>query len=102
MFNWMVRPGSPWELEERFCGVLVDGFCRNGMVLEALKVLRIMAAANAGRPRGRLRELVYRGLLREARIREALELNEALDCDCGEGMKKVLEVLDKMIENWTE
>ncbi|PON47994.1 Pentatricopeptide repeat [Trema orientale] len=101
VFNWMVRPGSPWELEEKICGVLISGFCRNGMVLEALKVLRAMAAANV-EPRGELRELVYRGLLREARVREAMELNAALEFDCDEGRKKVLELLDRMIENWSE
>lgn len=100
MFNWMVRPGSPWELEEKICGVLVSGFCRNGMVLEALKVLRAMAAANV-EPRGGLRKLVYRGLLREARVREAMELNAALEFDCDEGRKKAFVLLDRMIENWS-
>ncbi|KAF4391409.1 hypothetical protein F8388_008020 [Cannabis sativa] len=97
VFNWMVRSGSPFKLEEKFCGILVDGFCRSGMVLEALKVLSAMVAADIC-PHGELRKVVYRGLLREARIRGAMELNKALYCDC-EGMKKALDLLDTMIEN---
>ncbi|KAF4350411.1 hypothetical protein F8388_004659 [Cannabis sativa] len=69
VFNWMVRSGSPFKLVEKFCGILVDGFCRSGMVLKALKVLRAMVAADIC-PHGELRKVVYRGLLREARIRE--------------------------------
>ncbi|PRQ30145.1 putative pentatricopeptide [Rosa chinensis] len=108
LFNWMVRPGSPVVLDERVCGVLVGGFCRNGMVLEALNVLRAMLGASIV-PGCNLRKWVYRGLLREARIREALELNEALDCvgdsekGCvSEGFRKVLALLDHMIDKWTE
>lgn len=94
-------------LDERVCGVLVCGFCKNGMVLEALNVLRAMLSANIV-PGCGLRKWVYRGLLREARIRDALDLNEALDCvgdsekgGESEGFKKVLALLDHMIVNWT-
>ncbi|XP_060962329.1 pentatricopeptide repeat-containing protein At5g64320, mitochondrial-like, partial [Cannabis sativa] len=69
VFNWMLRSGSPFKLVEKFCGILVDEFCRSGMVLKALKVLRAMVAADIC-PHGELRKVVYRGLLREARIRE--------------------------------
>ncbi|XP_060965434.1 uncharacterized protein LOC133034374 [Cannabis sativa] len=69
VFNWMVRSGSPFKLVEKFCGILVDGFCMSGMVLKALKVLRAMVAADICL-HGELRKVVYRGLLREARIRE--------------------------------
>ncbi|GMY35070.1 pentatricopeptide repeat-containing protein At3g22470, mitochondrial-like [Fagus crenata] len=95
VFNWMVRPGSPCVLDVKVCGILVNGFCRIGMVLEALKVLRQMFG-----------KWVYRGLLREARIKEAMELNEALglvwDVGGDEAMKKVLGLLDCMIGNWIE
>ncbi|XP_004293884.1 PREDICTED: uncharacterized protein LOC101299936 [Fragaria vesca subsp. vesca] len=104
VFNWMVRPGSPVVLDERVCGVLVCGFCRNGMVLEALNVLRAMLGVNIV-PGCDLRKWVYRGLLREARIKEALELNKALDCvgdGESEGFRKVLALLDHMIDSWTE
>ena len=75
------------------------------MVFEALRVLREMVGVNLvpGRDLGKW---VYRGLLREARIREAMELNEALglvwDVSGDEAMKKVLGLLDHLIGNWTE
>lgn len=79
------------------------------MVLEALKVVRAMVAANVV-PCGDLRKRVYRGMLWEARIREAMELNEAVgwlgngdENDEGDaGARKVLALLDHMIANWTE
>lgn len=105
MFNWMVRPDSPCVLDEKVCGILVCGFCRNGMVLEALKVLRSMVAVNLV-PGRVLRKWVYRGLLREARIKEAVELNEALvwveDGGGDETVKKVVELFEKMIAVWTD
>jgi pentatricopeptide repeat protein len=99
VFNWMVRPGSPCMLDEKVCGILVYGFCKQGIVLEALKFLRAMVGVNLvpGRDLG---TWVYRGLLREARIKEALELNEALGLvkDVGDAVvKKVLGLLDHMI-----
>ncbi|KAH7544876.1 hypothetical protein FEM48_Zijuj01G0032400 [Ziziphus jujuba var. spinosa] len=105
LFNWIVRPGSPCVLDGKVCGILVNGFCRNRMVLEALKVVRAMVAANVF-PGGDLKERIYRGLLWEARIREAMELYESLGClgdgEGGEGARKVLALLDHMIANWKE
>jgi pentatricopeptide repeat protein len=105
VFNWMVRPGSPCVLDVKVCGILVNGFCRIGMVLEALKVLREMVGVNLV-PEREFAKWVYRGLLREARIKEAMELNEALglvwDVGGDEAMKKVLGLLDCMIGNWIE
>lgn len=105
MFNWIVRPGSPCVLDGKVCGVLVSGFCRNRMVLEALKVVRAMVAANVF-PGGNLKKRICRGLLWEARIREAMELNEPLGClgdgESDEGAGKVLVLLDHMIANWKE
>ncbi|KAL0397211.1 UNVERIFIED_CONTAM: hypothetical protein Scaly_0169500 [Sesamum calycinum] len=55
-----------------------------------------------------VRMCVYRGLLREARVREALELNAALDdCALGSdggafGSKEVVDLLDRMIASWVE
>jgi pentatricopeptide repeat protein len=105
VFNWMVRPGSPCVLDEKVCRILVYGFCKQGIVLEALKVLRAMVGVNLvpGRDLG---TWVYRGLLREARIKDALELNEALglvkDVVGDEAVKKVLGLLDHMIVLWTD
>lgn len=71
------------------------------MVLESLKVLRAFVSSNDGAPRGggggELGRLVCRGLLREARVWEAVELSQALD-----GGDEVSQVLDRIIENWTE
>ncbi|KAM1094298.1 hypothetical protein ACFX2B_009195 [Malus domestica] len=108
MFSWLVRPRSQCVLDERVHEVLVNGFCRKRMVCEGLKVLRAMLGANIVL-RGDGRKWVYRGLLREARIKEAVELNEALGCvrvgangDESEGVKKVLALLDHMIFSCTD
>ena len=72
------------------------------MVFESLKVLRAMAAAENGGATAAcsgLGKVVCRGLLREARVREAVELSDALE---GDEAKKVLELLDRIIEDWTE
>jgi hypothetical protein len=49
---------------------------------------------------------VYRCLLREARIKEAMELNQALglvkDVGGDEAVKKVLVLLNDMISIWTD
>lgn len=87
--------------------VLVDGFCKSGMVLESLRVLRVMAGENLVIG-DEIRMCVYRGLLREARVLEALELNAALgNCTLGSdggtsGLEKVVHLLEKMIANWVE
>lgn len=86
-------------------GILVNGLCMLGLVLEALKVLRDMVDVGFV-PGNRLRKRVYRSLLREARVREAMELDKVL-CGCfedgnGEAIKKVIGLLDSMIGNWTE
>lgn len=83
-------------------GALLDGFCWNGFVFEALRVLSDMLSANLVPGEG-LRNKVYRSLLREARIKEAKELNEALAClgDSGESVK-VLDLLDQITANWRD
>ncbi|KAM2566203.1 hypothetical protein TB1_008739 [Malus domestica] len=107
MFSWLVRLGSQCVLDERVCEVLVNGFCRKWMVCEGLKILKAMLGVNIV-PGGDGGKWVYRGLLREARIKEAVELNEVLGCgrvgangDESEGVKKVLALLDHMIFSCT-
>lgn len=105
MYNWMLRPGSPCKVEKIVYCVLVNGLCETGWVLEGLKVLKDMVSVGF-LPVGRLKERVYRSLLREARVREAVELDKAL-CDCfedvsGDGGKKVFDLLDSLIRNWSE
>ncbi|EXB53618.1 hypothetical protein L484_005168 [Morus notabilis] len=106
LFNWLVRPGSPFVLDRTFCGVLVNGLCRNGMLLESLKVLRAMVASSNGgnRCEESFGRLICRGFLREARVWEAVELSQALDYHHhrDEDDNKVLLVLDRIIQNWTD
>ncbi|WJZ80150.1 hypothetical protein VitviT2T_000087 [Vitis vinifera] len=103
VFNWMSRPDSHCTPHVAAYSLLVHGFCRNGFVLEALKVLRAMVGADMA-PAADLRTRVYRSLLREARIGEAKELDAVLRCvgDGGEGFGKVANLLDRMIGNWVE
>ena len=103
VFNWMVRPDSPCVPNEKIYGILISGFCRNGFVFEALKVLRSMVGANMV-PSCYLKEWVYRALLRKARIKEAMELNDALGYASAdeEGLKRTSGLLDHMIANWTD
>ncbi|KAL2234502.1 pentatricopeptide repeat-containing protein At1g12775, mitochondrial-like [Sesamum indicum] len=109
MFQWVSRPDFPGGVadDSGFYAVLIDGFCKSGMIFDALRVLRLMASENlvVGND---VRMWVYRGLLREARVREALELNAALDCcalgsdDGAFGSKEVVDLLDRMIASWVE
>ncbi|XP_010260762.1 PREDICTED: pentatricopeptide repeat-containing protein At3g53700, chloroplastic-like [Nelumbo nucifera] len=103
VFNWMSRPDSPCTPDAGVYGVVIGGFCRHWKTLEALKVLRAMVGANVVVAND-LRTQIYRSLLREARITEAQQLNEALDCVQGgkEGVQNIVELLDRMIENWME
>ncbi|KAL0425210.1 UNVERIFIED_CONTAM: hypothetical protein Sradi_1055800 [Sesamum radiatum] len=108
MFQWVSRPDFPGGVanDSGFYAVLIDGFCKSGMILDALRVFRLMASENlvVGND---VRMCVYRGLLREARVNEALELNAALDyCARGDGgafgSKEVVDLLDRMIASWVE
>ncbi|XP_022137315.1 pentatricopeptide repeat-containing protein At3g22470, mitochondrial-like [Momordica charantia] len=78
IFHWMGRPGSPCNPDEKVYATLIAGLCRHGMVLDALKVLRNMIGSNLV-PDSNLRNWVFRSLLREAMIGEAMEFNEILD-----------------------
>ncbi|GAV75046.1 PPR domain-containing protein/PPR_1 domain-containing protein [Cephalotus follicularis] len=103
VYHWMIRPGSSCEVEPVVYGILVHGFCGKGLVLEALRVLRDMVGIRL-MPGVGLRKTVFRSLLREARVKEAVEFDEALKCvgkGCeGEVVKKVVDLLDHMIANW--
>lgn len=73
---------------------------RNEMVFESLKVLRavMMAGSYEDFRCSDTGKLVYRALLREARVREAEDLREALE---GNEAKNVLLLIDRIIEDWT-
>lgn len=109
IFQWVARPDFPVgaAVDLDIYAGLVDGFCWNGMILESLRVLRVMARENLVIG-DEIRVCVYRGLLREARVREALELNAAL-CRCTPGndggtfaSEEMMNLLDRMIANWVE
>ncbi|GMH27713.1 hypothetical protein Nepgr_029556 [Nepenthes gracilis] len=102
VFNWMLRPDSPSPPNPAVYGVLICGFCGNSMLFEGLKVLRQMISSNCALEM-EVRMAVYRGLLREARIREAKELNEKLECigdGVSDGAEKVLKLIDEIISKW--
>ncbi|EEF34227.1 conserved hypothetical protein [Ricinus communis] len=104
VYQWMLRPGSPCRVEKIVFLALVNGFCEFGLVLEGLRILRDMVDVGFV-PGVRLRRRVYRSLLMEARVREAVELDKALcfyangDVD---GVSKLRKLLDPVIRNWTE
>ncbi|KAL3655092.1 hypothetical protein CASFOL_000878 [Castilleja foliolosa] len=106
IFQWVSRPDFPGGLMDNLelYGDLIDGFCRNGMILDALRVLRVMADGNLVIG-SEIRFRVYRGLLREARVDEALELKAIFDCGTlgsNGGTKEVVDLLDRMITNWVD
>lgn len=104
VFSWMTRPDCPADPDCRFYAVAAAGFCRNGMLLESLKSVRLMVGLGFV-PGADLRTRVYRALLRVAMIKEAQELSEAfLRCtgNGDEGTKKVVALLDNMIATWIE
>lgn len=72
-------------------------------MLDALRALREMALDSVPIGGG-LREEVYRGLLQEARIDEARELDAALKGLEGGGgeFDRVAELLDRFVRDWEE
>ncbi|KAG1365135.1 putative pentatricopeptide repeat-containing protein, mitochondrial-like [Cocos nucifera] len=70
---------------------------------EALRAVKEMVGDGVS-PGANLREAVYRGMLREARIDEARELDAALKCieEEGNGFGGAVEVLDRLLREWEE
>ncbi|XP_023000755.1 pentatricopeptide repeat-containing protein At3g22470, mitochondrial-like [Cucurbita maxima] len=105
IFHWMLRPGSPCKPDEMVYKTLIAGLCRKGMVLDALKILKNMIDSNLV-PDYDLRSWVCMCLLREAMIGEATELSETLnsiaDRNISDHLRKVSELLDRVINNWIE
>ncbi|KAL6494425.1 hypothetical protein OROGR_031225 [Orobanche gracilis] len=109
IFQWVSRPDFPGGLTDdlEFYAILIDGFCRNWMILDALRVLRVMASGDL-MIGSEIRMWVYRGLLREARVKEALDLNAALGCGTlrSDGgildSKEVVGLLERMIAEWVD
>ncbi|KAL5972492.1 hypothetical protein ACLOJK_039296 [Asimina triloba] len=107
VFRWMSRPESlRWgKVDGPTYALAVAGFCRNGKTLEALKVLKGMVGEGVV-PGEEARRWVYRSLLREARVREAVELDAALgrvgEGDNSEDKKAAFELIDGMVRDWRE
>ncbi|KAF9594681.1 hypothetical protein IFM89_034364 [Coptis chinensis] len=104
--GWALRPDTNCVVDEMLYGIVVRGLCRGFRTVEALMVVKRMVEGGVV-VGSELRSWVYRSLLREARIKEALELNEVLGCDLvsdggGDNLKRVIALLDQMINNWTK
>lgn len=101
----MLRPGSPCKPEERVYKTLIAGLYRKGMTFDALKVLRNMIDSNLV-PDCDLRNWVFRSLLKEAMIPEAMEFNDALnfvgDQNTIDHLRRVSELLNRIITNWID
>ncbi|KAL5716789.1 hypothetical protein ACHQM5_009911 [Ranunculus cassubicifolius] len=103
--GWIHRPDSPVEMDEGLCRIVVKGLCRGGLTLEALIVVKKMVEDRVV-VGDEMRNWVYKSLLREARVKEAKELNVGLSCDLGNGkdedVRRVVALLDQMITKWTD
>ncbi|XP_061350041.1 uncharacterized protein LOC133295258 [Gastrolobium bilobum] len=105
VFRWLQRPDTPCSPDETVYEVLIQGLCINGLVLEALKAFRDMMGGSKFAPCCDSKEWVYRGLLMEARVNEAMEFYSALsgfERDGEGGRERVLVVLERLIAEWTE
>ncbi|XP_078175834.1 uncharacterized protein LOC144569382 [Carex rostrata] len=105
IFFWLCRPDSAHRPDKHLYHMAIRGFCKLERMLEVLRVLREMARDNVivGED---MRELVYRGLLQEARIDEARELDlvlRSLEENCsGDEFEKALGMLDRLICEWED
>ena len=72
-------------------------------MLEGLKVFKAMVGDNIVIvPSCDLGECVYRGLLRQARIKEAKDFNHAFACVHDDGMQRILFLLERMLAEWKD
>lgn len=103
ILGWMWREDSKCKVDEGVYGIVVKGLCRSYKTFEALGVVKKMVEEKVV-VGGELRDWVYRGLLREARVKEAVEVNEALGCDLvgEEELQRVVGLLDRIICQWTD
>ncbi|XP_010941713.1 uncharacterized protein [Elaeis guineensis] len=103
VFSWLCRPDSPCRPDPEVYRITIRGFCRLGRMAEALRAVKEMVGDGVS-PGADLREAVYRGMLREARIDEARKLDAALKCieEEGNGFGGAVEVLDRLLREWEE
>ncbi|OMO94660.1 hypothetical protein COLO4_16225 [Corchorus olitorius] len=107
VYKWMLRPGSPCTIDKATYEIMVGGLCSSGLVLEGLMVLKNMLESKVPLlPGDGLRKKVIRSLLREARVKEAMAFQELLPCSIEfggvEGLSKAVDLLDRLIGNWTD
>ncbi|KAJ4792125.1 hypothetical protein LUZ62_043371 [Rhynchospora pubera] len=105
IFFWLCRSDSAHRPDENVYHLALRGFCKLDRMLEVLRVLREMASDEVvvGEE---MRELVYRGLLQDARIEGARELDLVLRCldenRSGDGFEKAWKLLDRLISEWED
>ncbi|KAJ3698514.1 hypothetical protein LUZ61_002219 [Rhynchospora tenuis] len=105
VFFWLCRPDSAHRPDENLYHLAVRGFCKLERMLEVLRVMREMASDEVvvGEE---VRGLVYTGLLQEARVDEAKELDlvfRSLEEDrSGDGFEKASKLLDRLISEWED
>ncbi|XP_072970888.1 uncharacterized protein [Typha angustifolia] len=103
VFFWLCREDSPCRPDAETYRVAVEGFCWHGRMVDALKAVKEMVSDGVAVGEV-LRKELCKGLMQEARIEEAWEVEEALKGVEKEGGKdgKVVEVLERLIRVWEE
>ncbi|ERN14920.1 uncharacterized protein LOC18443199 [Amborella trichopoda] len=106
LFGRLCGEDSKWAPDYSLCEEVIKGCYRWPMGFEALRVVRFMVG-NSAIPGPDSWGLVLRCLLREARVREAQELNEAfVGCVHKEGgtlvngLEKLAKVIDRVLNDW--
>ncbi|KAG0485425.1 hypothetical protein HPP92_009504 [Vanilla planifolia] len=103
VFAWLCQGDSPCRPDMEIYGAAIQGFCERGRPFEAMRVAREMATDGMIPPE-ELRVLLCQGLLREARVEEALDLDSAIRraVDGDDGIHGLTQLLDRMIRDWQE
>ncbi|KAJ0975939.1 hypothetical protein J5N97_017904 [Dioscorea zingiberensis] len=103
VFSWLCRDDSPCRPDRDVYSIAIAGFCRHGRAQEGLRAMREMVRDGVV-PGMEMKEAVWRGLLQDARVEEAQELNAALERvgDEGDGLDAVAVTLDRIIKEWQE
>ncbi|KAG9439590.1 hypothetical protein H6P81_019755 [Aristolochia fimbriata] len=105
VFDWTLRRGLRGVPDAETYRVLIRGMAMGGKMMETVRVLRWMV--NAGLSvEAELRDVVVDSLLREARVREASEMGEALRrlADGDDEVQSVVKFIDQMLRDsdWRE
>ncbi|KAI0507174.1 hypothetical protein KFK09_013295 [Dendrobium nobile] len=107
VFAWLCRIDSPCRPDMEIYRIAVRGFCEGGRALEAVRVVKEMAR-DGMLPTEEIRILLCLVLLREARVQEGLDFDDAVrkagegDGGDGDGIAGVTELLDRIIKDWEE